>query len=62
MNQIPASPCVSVCALNEEDVCTGCYRTGKEITDWFMADDVRKRAILAASRDRREQAVSIRLD
>ncbi len=62
MNQIPASPCVSICALNEDDVCTGCYRTAVEITDWFMADEARKSAIIAASKVRREQAVSIRLD
>lgn len=62
MNQAPASPCVSICALDEDDICTGCYRTATEITDWFMADDARKRAILAASRERREQAVSVRLD
>ena len=28
------SPCVSVCALDENDICIGCQRTGDEITDW----------------------------
>jgi predicted Fe-S protein YdhL (DUF1289 family) len=62
VSKTPVSPCVSICALDEDDICTGCYRTASEITDWFMADDARKQAILAASRERREQAVSIKLD
>ena len=27
-----ASPCVSICALDEQDICTGCQRTVDEIT------------------------------
>jgi predicted Fe-S protein YdhL (DUF1289 family) len=55
------SPCVSVCALDQDDVCTGCYRTAREITDWFMADDVTKRQILERSRARRDASTTIRL-
>lgn len=62
MNPALTSPCVSICALGEDDICTGCYRTASEITDWFMADDVRKQAILADSRERRAQAMSMKLD
>lgn len=29
-----ASPCVSICALDEQDICTGCQRTAGEITRW----------------------------
>ncbi|NVL30544.1 DUF1289 domain-containing protein, partial [Pseudomonas syringae pv. actinidiae] len=28
------SPCVSICALDEQDICTGCQRTVSEITQW----------------------------
>lgn len=28
------SPCISECRLNEDDICTGCYRTASEITEW----------------------------
>jgi predicted Fe-S protein YdhL (DUF1289 family) len=28
------SPCISVCTLDEEDVCVGCYRQLDEITGW----------------------------
>ena len=55
------SPCVAVCALDEDDVCLGCYRTGAEITDWFMADDRRKREILASAAQRRDQLNPIKL-
>jgi len=50
------SPCVSVCALDENDVCVGCFRTGGEITDWFMATNEEKRGILRAASERRVAA------
>ncbi|MEM1114573.1 MAG: DUF1289 domain-containing protein [Pseudomonadota bacterium] len=56
------SPCIGVCALDGADVCMGCYRTGDEITDWFMASDERKHEIIAASEQRMREAQSIRLD
>ncbi|MBM6550488.1 DUF1289 domain-containing protein [Marinomonas ostreistagni] len=28
------SPCINICELNDENVCIGCYRTGKEISRW----------------------------
>ena len=55
------SPCVAVCALDEDDVCLGCYRTGEEITDWFMADQQRKREILAVAAQRRDRLNPIKL-
>lgn len=57
----PRSPCVSVCVLDEQDVCTGCYRSAAEITDWFMATPREKRDILERARLRRERASAIRL-
>ena len=49
------SPCIEVCSLNDSDVCIGCYRTANEIIEWFSADDQRKREILAAVSERRNQ-------
>lgn len=40
------SPCISVCALNTDDICVGCYRTALEITDWVMYSNVKKREVL----------------
>ncbi|MDO8862014.1 DUF1289 domain-containing protein [Haliea sp. E1-2-M8] len=48
-----ASPCISVCLLDESDVCLGCYRSAEEITDWFMASPQEKQEILDRARDRR---------
>jgi len=30
----PASPCVSICTLDDADVCQGCHRTLAEISAW----------------------------
>ncbi|WP_227546128.1 DUF1289 domain-containing protein [Marinobacter fonticola] len=36
------SPCVCVCALDENDICIGCQRSSAEITRWSdMTDDER---------------------
>jgi predicted Fe-S protein YdhL (DUF1289 family) len=52
--ELVPSPCVSICALDEDDVCIGCFRSGSEITDWFMASSAEKRAILARAGERRQ--------
>ena len=57
----PASPCISICALDENDICMGCYRSAQEITDWFMASPDDKRAMLALARARREAGSPVRL-
>lgn len=56
MSNSPESPCISICSLDQKDVCEGCFRTSNEIVDWFTADDVRKREILEASKQRRKEA------
>jgi predicted Fe-S protein YdhL (DUF1289 family) len=40
------SPCISLCALNEEDVCVGCYRTAEEITEWTQLSQEEKKAVI----------------
>ena len=57
----PQSPCISVCVLDENDICAGCYRSADEITDWFMASAEQKREMLARARERMEAATTIRL-
>lgn len=58
----PRSPCISICVLDENDVCAGCYRTGEEITDWFMSSAEEKRRILLRAQSRREASMPLRLD
>ncbi|HEY3699053.1 MAG TPA: DUF1289 domain-containing protein [Spongiibacteraceae bacterium] len=40
------SPCISVCQLNERDVCIGCWRTLAEIAAWSKFTDQQKRSVL----------------
>ena len=40
------SPCISVCSLDEEDICVGCYRSVGEITDWSAMTDSERREVL----------------
>lgn len=57
----PQSPCISVCVLDEDDVCQGCYRTADEITDWFMSSDEQKREILSRCARRLKESNPIQL-
>ena len=57
----PKSPCISVCVLDDQDVCQGCYRTAEEITDWFMASPEEKREVIAKARERLAESMPIRL-
>lgn len=40
------SPCVSICALDESDVCIGCLRTSDEIMNWPRLDNDERREVL----------------
>lgn len=46
------SPCVSVCCLDSDDVCFGCYRSAQEITDWFHYSNDEKRQVLRLAAER----------
>lgn len=50
--EIVASPCVSICVLDDNDICIGCYRSGREISDWGKYDNLGKQAVLANVRAR----------
>lgn len=41
-----ASPCISVCALDDDGLCIGCWRTVDEIAAWRALDDAERRAVL----------------
>ncbi|NBF04856.1 DUF1289 domain-containing protein [Pseudomonas sp. Fl5BN2] len=47
-----ASPCVNICALDEQDICTGCQRTVDEITRWSRMDNSERRTVLALCHER----------
>lgn len=45
----PASPCISVCAIDEATgFCKGCHRTVEEVASWLYYTDDEKRRVLAA--------------
>lgn len=46
--EVVLSPCVGICALDESDVCIGCFRTGREISDWGDLNNEEKREVLRA--------------
>ncbi len=47
VNERPvASPCVHVCALDEQDICIGCQRTAAEITRWGLMSNDERREVL----------------
>ena len=51
------SPCDNVCDFDSSaSMCTGCYRTLDEITEWAMMSGAEKRAILVLADRRRLQA------
>ena len=56
---IVQSPCVSLCTLNDDDVCVGCYRHIDEITGWHGADDNRRQEILDNCAKRKESSTNI---
>ena len=41
-----ASPCVQICALDDDDACIGCQRTVAEITRWSRMDNAERRQVL----------------
>lgn len=57
----PKSPCVSICVLSDDDICQGCFRSAEEITDWFMASDEEKQAILERSAERQKSSFTVQL-
>jgi predicted Fe-S protein YdhL (DUF1289 family) len=46
------SPCVNICALDEQDMCTGCQRTAAEITAWSRMDNATRRVVLGLCHER----------
>ncbi len=58
----PLSPCISVCMLDENDICIGCFRSADEITDWLMASAEEKREILRRAGKRMELSQTVHLD
>jgi|LakMenEpi03Aug12_release.lakeMendotaPanAssembly.Ray.scaffolds.fasta_scaffold1913322_2 predicted Fe-S protein YdhL (DUF1289 family) len=46
------SPCNNICKLNTNDICTGCFRTIAEISNWAKYTDEEKSAIIRQLQNR----------
>jgi hypothetical protein len=46
------SPCVSICRLDDNGVCVGCFRTGEEIGSWLAYSDAQRREIIKSLPER----------
>lgn len=51
-----ASPCVSICALDEDDICVGCHRSGQEIAGWGTKTEAEKAEIMDKVREREKRS------
>ncbi|MBD2860170.1 DUF1289 domain-containing protein [Spongiibacter sp. KMU-158] len=49
-----ASPCISVCVLDEQDICTGCFRNVQEITEWSVLSNEARREVVQLANSRRK--------
>ena len=50
------SPCISVCALNDDGVCIGCWRTVEEIADWSALDNEQKVRVIQRAHQRAKES------
>lgn len=46
------SPCVSICSLDDDDICIGCQRSVAEITRWSRMNNDERRSVLALCHER----------
>tara|TARA_B100000886_G_scaffold155928_1_gene106182 strand:- start:81 stop:329 length:249 start_codon:yes stop_codon:yes gene_type:complete len=50
------SPCINVCVTDPEtDLCYGCSRTTKEITEWSKYNDEEQSKVIEISRKRMDE-------
>lgn len=49
------SPCVNICALDENDLCIGCHRSSDEIMSWPRLGNEDRRRVLEKVAQREEK-------
>lgn len=54
-NKAILSPCIGVCALNAEQMCTGCLRTSAEIGAWSSMTDSQRAYVMDVLLPKRER-------
>lgn len=48
------SPCIGVCALDNNGLCEGCHRSAAEIASWLHMDDSQRLHMIETILPRRE--------
>lgn len=51
------SPCVGRCGLDENDICTGCYRLVSEIGGWLNKSEQEKADIVVRAAKRKSKSL-----
>ena len=51
----PKNPCVRNCGYNDDQICTACFRTQKEVYYWGDYSDSEKIEILKKTGERRRE-------
>lgn len=54
--QVP-SPCRSLCNLNHDAICSGCYRKSSEISFWVSMTNEEKLEVIERARQREKEAL-----
>lgn len=49
------SPCIRNCCLDHQDVCLGCFRTLREITQWTYLRDCEKQSVIECADKRKKE-------
>jgi len=50
-----ASPCIQVCVLDAQQICTGCGRSLEEIASWSQLSPAQQQHVVTLAARRREQ-------
>ncbi|RDL43878.1 DUF1289 domain-containing protein [Marinomonas piezotolerans] len=58
-DQVIKSPCVNICFLDENDVCSGCYRTGAEISQWGRMKPEQQLAVIELVKQREKASAFV---
>lgn len=51
-SEVPCSPCIRHCCLDEQDICLGCHRSLSEIMEWSDSSNESKLHILKLANTR----------
>ncbi|GAA3911643.1 DUF1289 domain-containing protein [Litoribacillus peritrichatus] len=56
VKNVVTSPCVSICYLDEQDICQGCFRSGEEISHWGDYSNEQRMKVMEKVREREKSS------